>query len=61
MAKLLARWVAKLVGRWVAKLVAHLLATAVPWVRIQTSYKKYKEGDNAKFFVKFNSVRKEVI
>jgi hypothetical protein len=34
----LGRWVDKL-GRWLAKLVARLLATAVLWVRIQTTLK----------------------
>jgi hypothetical protein len=35
-------WLSTEAGRWVAKLVARLLATAVPWIRIQTSLKNTK-------------------
>jgi hypothetical protein len=35
-------------GRLVARLVACLLATAAPWLRIQTNLNKYKMGDISK-------------
>ncbi len=34
--------------REMGKLVARLLATAAPWVRIQTYLKKYKMGEKSK-------------